>query len=377
MNTRPQQPALIAASPQRASMHALLLRVCAWFCLTLAVLSAQAAEPYPLRDARFPANEGAGQIIWLDQHQVAFAGYEPGSYSPQGGDRGFKSGMYVWDTRAGRVHEFPNTGRELCYDNGYISYVRPDPQAPEEFLHYAGPLGNEKPVRYIRGRGRNQFSCRYYDAYPGWLPPDRTARPLHDDHGYLDMGLPRGEGWSLENAPVTFFRRGSNTGVRLPFGQRQINTIRYSSFNKSYLLYGGYVDKGGVDSTWPQGMPQPVWVLNVDGGVEEFRVPSGPWNSAGSTMYYLTRNGVFIVSHNFATLSDAGPAGAYLFDGKAVRKIITGALNGTAVSPDGCKVAFVYARSTVDRVNGFNAMQHGGPPTQTARMIDLCGGGAR
>ena len=336
------------------------------------VLAADAQ--YPVKDSKFPANELATQVFWLDNERILFYGYEPGSYPTPGGDRGFKTGMYVWNIREDRVRHFPNTGGELCYDHGYISYVRLDPNNPGEFLHYSGKIGEEKPARYIRGRGRNDFSCRYYDSYPDSLPADRTTRLLHDAHGYLDLGLPRGQGWSLENAPVTFYRRGSSEGVRLPFGQREIATIRFSVFNSAYLLYGGYIDQAGIDNSWPIGKPQPLWILKPDGNVSQIMMPAGPWNSRGSTMYFLTKKGVFIVSHHFSSVSDAGPGGAYLFDGAKVGNLVTGQVNAANVAPDGCKVAFVFALNTIAAVEGFKAMQTGGAPTQTLRMVDLCAG---
>ena len=60
--------------------------------------------------------------------------------------------------------------------------------------------------------------------------------------------------------------------------------------------------------------------------------------------------------------------------GETPSRLIAGNVRNEAVSPDGCKVAFVHVLHGQAGADSVKALREGKPGTRTLKMIDLCKG---
>jgi hypothetical protein len=147
-------------------------------------------------------------------------------------------------------------------------------------------------------------------------------------------------------------------------------TLSYG-YNVNYLPFADkYLVSGISNST--SNLP-PAWYLKPNGDVERIVVPIGPWNSA---KYFGVRPGLFLVSGNAKGIDDPGYAGGYLVAGGSINKVASGNLRQLSVSPDGCRLAFIFSRSQKDQAAGYRAWKDGSPGN-TVHMLDLCEGGRK
>ena len=99
-------------------------------------------------------------------------------------------------------------------------------------------------------------------------------------------------------------------------------------------------------------------------------IPKGPWDGR---RYLAVRDGILLVSKLRRSFSDPGNAGVFLLINGNARKLVTGMPKQVTVSPDGCKVAFEYAWSQQERIDGYKAWRQG-RVANTIRMVDICDG---
>ena len=87
--------------------------------------------------------------------------------------------------------------------------------------------------------------------------------------------------------------------------------------------------------------------------------------------FYPTQGGIFVVNRHSKSDREPGNAGEYLVQGTVVKKVVSGVLTDiSAVSPDGCRIAFSHAPSQdSDR---FDPKNH-----RRLKMIDICEKGAK
>ena len=96
----------------------------------------------------------------------------------------------------------------------------------------------------------------------------------------------------------------------------------------------------------------------------------GPWARGGLALY-PTQGGIFVVNRHSKSDRDPGNAGGYLVQGRVVKKVVSGVLTDiSAVSPDGCRIAFSHAPS--QNSDRFDAKNH-----RRLKMIDMCEKGAK
>ena len=344
-----------------------------------------AAPSYPILDSGFPATDR--QQYWLDNERVIFVGYKVGEYTDLekrgDGSKGKKihTGIFIWDTRNNRVAKYADSEEFLCFADGYIVYslpTGPDYAGPYGLGPYkAGRLGAETtfPSRQRPKNLRtNPFTCRDFD-YKQSLSNKRLIQPLRDEHGYLDLGVLGGKD-SLKNIPITLYPPGKR-GVTLPIGRREVAHIDYYAFKGAYFVSRHFYDKAGSHKyLWPAGTTQIEWWLYTDGKVDEVKIPSGPWESGGVVLFFPTRQGIFLVSHKLKSYEEAGVAGAYYVRGSRFDKLITGYITHAAISPHGCRVAFVYVPSLQAQADSLKQLAAGRASKRTLKMVDLCANGA-
>ena len=351
-------------------------------CLTGSL--ACAAPSYPILDSGFPAADH--QVYWLDNERVIFVGYKAGEYTDleKRGDGGkgkkIHTGIFIWDTKQNRVTKYADSEASLCYADGYIAYRLPrgpdntDPRGMD--FRRAGQMGEEKPYerrsksQNLRG---NPLTCKDFDYGPS-LSSNRKIWPLRDEHGYLDLGVLGGQ-VSLKNTPITLYPPGKQ-GIPLRIGRREIARIDYYAFRGAYFVSRHFYDKAGNQQyPWPKGISQIEWWLYPDGKVDEVKIISGPWEGGGVVRFFPTRQGIFLVSHKLKNYKEAGIAGGYYVRGARFEKLITGYITRAAVSPDGCKVAFVYVPSLQAQAEGLKELAAGRVGKRTLNMVELCGQG--
>jgi hypothetical protein len=332
-----------------------------WILLISPQLAACGEPPYPILDSKFPAAEA--KLGWIDNERVIFQGYEPekfGTKSPKDGHIYDITGLFIWDTATNAVskHASMEGLTTLCVHAGEVTFAR-------EGMLVAGKLGEERQTPFPKKHWFNPNSCRYYTERPYWSEGGRKGRgiPLLEQHGYVDFGEQTMD--PGRSRPLVLYPPGSKDGITLPIrsDQAEVPPV-YIAFEDAYLLRARQFTSDAV----------PAWLLKPDGVVTSVFEPRGEaWERMGWGHYFLTKKGLLITGGR-GDYAKVGTMGGYLFsEGKPVR-VVPGLLRNVAVSPDGCKVAFVHVMHSQAGADSFRALQAGKPGTRTLKMIDLCKG---
>lgn len=348
-----------------------------WFLLVSPQLAgcAEIKASYPVQDTGLHA-ERSSELVWLDNHRLRFHGNRAAELKAEDvhkAPRFIGASDYIWDTEANRLVTEPSLegAMRLCVQGDYRTFLRKTPIDEKKLFVVTQDKGQETVTPLVNAQWFNRFSCRYYDQKPEWAISDHRTLPLMDGHGFLDWTSGE-EQQPRQNRPIMLYRSSNTEGVKLPIRMRQVwhNLVQYAPFKNAYLLYPiAYIDSvTGMEEPvgpWPKGKPVPMWWLAPDGTVTTEAIPYMPFMRGGSRGFFPTRAGIFIYTHKTDGLGKPGDAGGYLAQKGSVAKIITGYLESTAVSPDGCQVAFIYdPDDTVygkDRLNRINV-----------KIINLC-----
>ncbi len=326
---------------------------------------------YPINDSKIPVDRQT-HPVWLSNTQIIFEGYklDPANPPKQVGLAGeIPRGVYVWDLEKGmavRDSSWDGTN-SWCVSGGFRSFHRLRPGTEKTYDLVEGEIGAEQvfplPVKW-----RNPISCRhYYTALPYWRQEGKKTRtiPLLEEHGYLDFGLPSRADPS-KASPVLLYPPNQNP-KQLPFTGEQVwLRVTYVTFSNTYLL------EGQIEKTYATD----IWLLKSDGVAMKILEPKNEeWEKLGWGGYNLTRKGLFL-SGGRGGYASVGTRGGYLLKpgGPPPVRLIEGFVRNEAVSPDGCKVAFVHALHSLAEAESAKALREGKPGAQTLKMIDLCAG---
>ncbi len=343
----------------------------------LMLVSPQLAEckeavPYPVKDSKVPVDEQT-HPVWLNNNQVLFTGYELDPAKPPKQIDGawvIPRGVYVWNLDKGmpeRDHSWDGT-TNWCVSGEFRSFLRLQPGTEKTYDLVQGKFGEEQIQPYPAKHWFNRISCRYYTKLPYWRQEGGKNRsiPLLEEHGYLDFGLPSRADPS-KASPVQLYRPNEKNPQQLPFTGEQVrHHVTYFAFADVYLL------EGYRETTYATR----IWLLKPDGTVTKALEPTGKaWERLGWGGFSLTRKGLFF-SGGRGDYASVGTRGGYLLksDGESPTRLIEGFVRNEAVSPDGCKVAFVHVLHSQAGADSFRALQAGKPGTRTLKMIDLCAG---
>jgi len=327
--------------------------------------SANAQPLHQVLDSGFPA-EDAFPTTWIDNRLVFFTGVElrQGPQSPNSRNTyrgGLKIAAFVWDTIAQTITKFQEAPlRSFCSTGSYVSYQLRERSGSDEVVAiYGGKFGEEKLLGY---RPKlpffNPVSCRYHAT--SWLPSEAKRRRvslLLEEHGYVDFG-PQGNS-SREVRPVL---RSLIDKQAIPLAIEP-QYLENGRLNFTYLQFSGqYFSRA---DTRDHSRLSPAFFLKPDGALRkiEFRQDI---RVAG--VYHATKVGVLLTTDG---TGEAIKGGAYLLEGKQMVQVAIGSLRAASVSPDGCRVAFVFARSWEAISRGYQEWKEG-KPGNTLRMMDLC-----
>jgi hypothetical protein len=353
--------------------------------------SAQAHPPYVMIDSGFPAMDlyGLHQDKWIDNDRFLFSGVQKPTadvnfIARAPGD--LQIATFIWDIRTNKVEkyrEYPLA--DFCVIGNRVFYKIKNREIPKKADAFSGVFGREKVIDLPEKYWVNQISCTYYTNEPEWSrrraalhTATEWVYPLLAEHGWLESSAaPLGTAPHALGArtPVLVRKNGQERielkaitptpsimsgGVGLNPGYR----LSYLPFENRYLIWASVANLNN--------MP-PAWYLKPSGEVERIVIPGGPWTSA---RYYAVKAGLFFVAfEGKRPPHEHAVGGGYLLRDGAVSKVVTGRMDSVAVSPDGCKVAFVYPAKG-GQTEGYREWQVG-KPGNTLRAVNLCAGGEK
>jgi hypothetical protein len=149
--------------------------------------------------------------------------------------------------------------------------------------------------------------------------------------------------------------------------------VEYAPFSDSYFIRSDHYqhpDTGAVEEDggrWPKGKPFPVWWIKADGYVKRIELPYTEM-LGGPKRLHPTQSGLFFLSGHVGFNGQHSTEGYLIQDGRAMKVIRIGGMiqdDGVSVSPNGCKVAFVY---DPDDTQYIKDREH----RITVKMIDVC-----
>lgn len=337
---------------------------------TMALKATAVADFYRAADAgavaKFPRL--ASQIVvpngvmrtsagWLDNRRLLFAGRQL-SGSEEAGDVIFPN-LYVWDTDQDRISLIRTEGAiwDMCVDGGKVKFV------------YAKPGSRD---------GNWLASGRFPELGDRFVTPDESRRLFRrsdcertpDDPrvpgGSFRTWLRSGDGYLSGNQDGITLHRPDGVAVRLEVGYQSWPYKGYAPFAGAYLLLGGARDRKTGELKWSsRAKPGEVIVLfwlQPSGKAEPVEVPYGVWNESTGDRYTPTRVGILLAGGAWQGEQAPGFSGLYLFETTGItRRLDLGPSQVSAVSPDGCRVAYANAP------NLWTAAR-----AMTMKIIDLC-----
>lgn len=311
------------------------------------------------------ANEFARKLYWINDEEVLFLGYEVAPGASPGNDRELIDyRVSIWNVRTNTIRVLQDFGRDYpstCFSDGHVLLrARTKDGVLRTYYGDTGAVELAAPDQKF-----HDLFCRPLDKVhplPTWTQ-GRDIRWLQRiDAGFVDFGE---ISKSMKNAPLRLYKHGAKEedGILLPLGSREVwKSFPYFAFKGAFF----------VESTYrllprPKGVPYPLYWLYQDGRLEQIvDLPWGPWRDNASSWPVPTKAGVAVVSlnANVRNARDLAHAGLYLVAHERVTKLLTTWIQATALSPNGCLLAFDSADHITEKVNVLKA-------------IDLCQGGTK
>ena len=295
---------------------------------------------------------------WIDDHRVMFVGWLGSKADAHQQDSDFpRKHLLIWDTNSGEVTVYREDAWNLCFYDGFISYLTGDPSlaAISRRKLMTGQFGKEtvtqsKPITKDNKwfRRKSKIDCRVWDA-PGFLG-DSDWKPLIYAHGLVDRGpWPAGS----RNHPGAYLVNWEGTTRhKLPMRPHQVSRVNFYPFKGQYLIQpfsGGFRSEHIDNNCWP------YWWLDPSGTSTEECLPFGPWGGKASMWVVGTLMGPVVMTHNINGNRNLGDAGAYLIQADhSYVKLAAGFVLSPSVSGDGCRLAFLHAPGPSPRAEETN-----------------------
>lgn len=278
-------------------------------------------SPYPIYDSGTWADPISDpHIYWIDNDRVLFR-------TVKGNDKTrISSGPFnlsIWEIGKGvKAYTGYHASVTACIREGMIHRTQKDSQGKVQ--RFYGKFGEEKEFEFPKTKGAffDDMNCRVNDnaEIVSKRQSGRRIRPLLNRHGYLDLG-PQNKPSRLHKEPRKLFRSGDNKALEISIPPSDIDRILYYEFKDAYMVYSYEAGKR-------------FWWLYPDSKLEEVRTSFG--------MAYPTLSGFVAGRGKPKSDYDPGTVGLYFWSDKQHIKLISGYVHSVAVSPDGCKLAFVH-----------------------------------
>ncbi|ULA63466.1 MAG: hypothetical protein LZF86_110161 [Nitrospira sp.] len=327
-------------------------------------------EPhYPIQDSKFPAAEA--KLGWIDNEHVVFHGYEVSRFGQKSAGDGHElreTGIFIWDITQNKVTKYWNIDSQvgLCVFHGVVAFKQRVQPGQDLWNVVTGDLNGAHERREEEKIWINGTSCRQHEQQPEWISQDGHRRwALLEEHGHLDFGVPIWVDPSGKSTPIVLHTPDSKKNIELPLIGREVQFhATYAEFANAYILKGEQRSSDAVS----------IWQLSPDGTVTKILEPKEQdWERMGWGNAHLTKRGLFLVGGR-AGYDTVGTAGGYLLVRDHPQRLLSGLVWNEAVSPDGCKIAFVHVLHSQAGADSFRALLAGKPGTRTLKMINFCKG---
>ena len=337
--------------------------------------AASERRSFIFKDSHFQISKH--RMFWLDNDRVMFTGYEIDlDKLDKQGMYGREQNIYIWDTRTDNKNIFVKNAGLGCYFRGYIRYsvgtaAKKGPMGQERTyldMFYSKDKWEDEPPEWEENVKAHPITCKSYRGKPFRLQADIVE--LLPEHGYLDFSLPETRKADEPLPAILFHRFGTESLIPLPVtrGEMSRHDVHYLDFLDGYVLFTSKLIDPKTSqplASWRKGAFQQFWILRPDGITTELHV-STPFNRWDSL--FPLRKGVFATGRSFKVAEPRGPgdSGAYwIHDEGRMEKLTDGLVSNAAVSPDGCKVAFV--REPYDQLPIGHRV--------TLQLLNICEGG--
>jgi hypothetical protein len=314
----------------------------------------------------------------MDNHHVILPGYVGPKPETIEEKSKIKTSIYIWDIQTNKVERYSESS-DLCFHDGYIYYpvLAPkssDPERPHIKKWYEGRFGEERSYvqqfnededrQWARTHVRSPLTgCRELER-PAFLE-GRISIPLLKNDGYLDAGesinINKRDKWV--NASLV---RPDTGVVELPVVYMQdFNMVEYYEHRLSYLLQNTF-----WITAWKQTGCITVWWMSHEGKTSKEcvriidpekriaerldRMTSGAGRLTPTKEGFLLNIGTTLKSWDLVLIGDT-----------TTRTLLSGLMHESAVSPDGCRITFSYAKD-------WEAVRVGGEGRRTLQMLDVC-----
>jgi len=353
-----QRPSLPAARQRRQlpGLLPLALLLCAG-CGPSQPIGTQPAPPMPvaspLRKQVLQGYMPFGSISWLNDTQIVFSGLEIGT---QG-----SSSLYLWSIPEAPKQLLSNSPG-ACISNETIFAAQLSGKHKEKRYRLQPPdfkpelLAPLQPINTSKFEPSSCSRIKTPDALKG-----KTWKPLRKGQGFLDFSSKRHDDDTAILLHVSADQKAHlDTGGRLrtPI----IPMAEYAAHDGSYLVYDLNVSNEELKQ-WSSSGKRQLWQLDTRWKAKAVDVPHGDWVSP-NVSFLPTRQGLLIISNNFAPNHSAGGAGLYLLAPRAAaERLERGLVEEAAVSPNGRRIAYGF-RPRLD-----TGIPEGGPRLV---VLDIC-----
>ncbi|MEM6998754.1 MAG: hypothetical protein AAF419_02820 [Pseudomonadota bacterium] len=340
----------------------LLICIVALLSLNACSSDEEIISPYKVIDSNHDVDPK--HIYWMDNERVIFIGRAAPIPSSPVERHKFTPSIYIWNINKGisKYKDVPDISTPMfCFNDGRIVYHLNDVDDDYMTIHrIEGKFGEEKLVIDKR-RKKNEpvskqwsdLTCKYHKI-PERLH-NRRWHALKEDHGYIDKGAKDSK---YIDVPLTYYSDKSSEGRVLPAVWQHAKKIKYYDFKQAYLLSGWMNDDKSIKEKRIQ-----TWWLYPGGKIESLVVP---YIDIGGRMRFLpTKDGNFYLGGSWGKKVKKPTHGGYYFFNGQLSKFISGHIETTALSPDGCKLAF----SHYPHKNYSVTM---GKEFRTLKMVNIC-----
>lgn len=330
----------------------------------------QVSQQYRISDSRFPAADppGGGYIIWLDDRRVLFLGVDLQATvaHPQ---REIQYATYIWDVPSNIVSNYhPQRVLKPCYNDGKFVYGT-WLETTKQLMVHQGPLGGEKPTTFPPKHNVewNRFDCRV-------ITPERL-RFLAGGLGAREYVELRAEHGVVDLAPQSRLQIRADTDefdyrlysfdlqrvFRLQIDRlSSLRPVQWLPFSGEYLF---------ADFSAPR--RHQVFLVKPDGSAKRMALPTRDWEPPLRILG--VRGGlVFSVSGSASSRSRfAGSQGLYVAIDERFDWLEQGYVPTFGVSPNGCRVAYIYAPTFLGISDGYEKWKQG-EVANSLRLVDVC-----
>jgi len=334
---------------------------CLFFAFLFVILGCrdqESALPYKILDSGIWAEEaGIESTGWIDNEHVLFITNK--TLKPSGSIPMAKF-LTVWNPDSGKVDFYHQASLLKCVRKGQVLF-REDIEPEFKPIIYRGTV--ENPEKHP-APGPDMMIDSSFDC--DWVPGESFGRaPVRAPHTYKLKDKNYIEFTELPSnssqGKMIYHEKPGTKGIPLPFYLSLAYHISYSEFLDAYVIVG---DKHSV---YPKPDTRSFWILERSGQLKSIPYPQSLLKGAVENIYPLKRGYLARYSQDQKKGAGSDDRGLWLIDGEKSVRLIVGDMGSVAVSPGGCRAAFIHAKNIKEYFSQKN-------PYRTVKVIDFCEG---